>query len=228
MNTSPTKTPSHGLFRGTVLVFAFLLVCQAAWILVPEYFRRPHSDFSVIRQIAAVVGADQNGPDLAASFGLIRGDLWSEDALTYLNLISTNLYGANGQTEHARVVAERALAFAPDNAEVWLALASMNSRFDWLNRKTAAALRMSFYTGPNETKLIPLRLLLAVQSVALGDSDFQQLVRRDIRTIVTRKPEMKPAIVAAYRDAGPIGHQFVEDVLEELDPTLLATLHSKG
>jgi hypothetical protein len=69
---------------------------------------------------------------------------------------------------------------------------------------------------------------LAVQSVALGDSDFQQLVRHDIRTIVTRKPELKPAIVAAYRDTAPIGRQFIEDTLEEIDPTLLTWLHSKG
>jgi hypothetical protein len=46
--------------------------------------------------------------------------------------------------------------------------------------------------------------------------------------VVTRKPELKPAIVAAYRDAAPIGRQFIEDALEEIDPPLLARLRSKG
>jgi hypothetical protein len=229
VNTFPTKTPNLGLFRGTVLVFAFVLGCQATWILMAEFFRPPHSDFSATRQPAAVAATDQNGAALAASFGLIRGDLWSEDALTYLDLFSTdNRHSSNAQIGQAREVADRALAFAPHNAGVWLVLASVNSRFDWLNSNAAAALRMSYYTGANETELIPLRLLLAVQSVALGDSDFQQLVRHDIRTIVTRKPELKPAIVAAYRDTAPIGRQFIEDTLEEIDPTLLTWLHSKG
>lgn len=229
MNTFPTKTPNLGLFRGTVLVFAFVLGCQATWILMAEFFRPPHSDFSATQQPAAVAATDQNGAALAASFGRIRGDLWSEDALTYLDLFTTdNRHSSNAQIEQAHEAADRALAFAPHNAGVWLVLASINSRFDWLNHEAAAALRMSYYTGANETELIPLRLLLAVQSVALGDSDFQQLVRHDIRTIVTRKPELKPAIVAAYRDTAPIGRQFIEDTLEEIDPTLLTWLHSKG
>jgi hypothetical protein len=223
------KTPNHGLFRGTVLVFAFVLGCQAAWILVAEFFRPPHSDFFATQQTAAVAATDQNGAALAASIGLIRGDLWSEVALTYLDrFLTDNRYSTNAQIEQAREVADRALAIAPHNAGVWLVLASINSRFDWLNHKAAAALRMSYYTGANETELIPLRLLLAVRSVALGDSDFQQLMRHDIRTVITRKPELKPAIVAAYRDAAPIGRQLIEDTLEEIDLPLLARLRSKG
>jgi hypothetical protein len=223
------KTPNHGLFRGTVLVFAFVLGCQAAWILVAEFFRPPHSDFFATQQTAAVAATDQNGAALAASIGLIRGDLWSEVALTYLDrFLTDNRHSTNAQIEQAREVADRALAIAPHNAGVWLVLASINSRFDWLNHKAAAALRMSYYTGANETELIPLRLLLAVRSVALGDSDFQQLMRHDIRTVITRKPELKPAIVAAYRDAAPIGRQLIEDTLEEIDLPLLARLRSKG
>jgi hypothetical protein len=229
MNTFPMKTPGHRWFRGTVLVFAFVLSCQATWILVVEFCSPSHSDLFGTRQPAAVAATDQNGAALAASFGLIRGDLWSEAALTYLDLFSAdNRQSANAQIEQAREVADRALALAPHNAGVWLVHASVNSRFDWLNRNAASALRMSYYTGANETGLIPLRLLLAVQSVALGDSDFQQLVRHDIRTVVTRKPELKHAIVAAYRDAAPIGRQFIEDTLEEIDPPLLARLRSKG
>ena len=52
----------------------------------------------------------------------------------------------------------------------------------------------------------------------ISDSDFQQLVRHDLRTIITRKPEMKSAIVNAYQYALPEGQQFVRDALKELDP----------
>jgi hypothetical protein len=56
--------------------------------------------------------------------------------------------------------------------------------------------------------------------------DFQQLVRHDIRT-VTRRPELKSAILDAYRHALPVGQQFIEETLKEMDPTLLSTLRSK-
>ena len=65
-------------------------------------------------------------------------------------------------------------------------------------KNPAAALRMSYYTGANEVELIPLRLHLAVNSQALAEKDFQELVRHDIRTIVTRKPELKPAILTLF------------------------------
>lgn len=87
---------------------------------------------------------------------------------------------------------------------------------------------MSYYTGTNETELIPFRLLLAVRSNAIADLDFQQLVRHDIRTIVTRKLELKPAILTAYQNAFPNGQKFLEETLEEIDPSLLAKLRSRG
>ena len=73
-----------------------------------------------------------------------------------------------------------------------------------------------------------MRLLLAVRSDALADLDFQLLVRHDIGTIVTRKPELKPAILGAYRNALPAGQEFIEKTLEDIDPGLLASLRSKG
>jgi len=127
----------------------------------------------------------------------------------------------------ARDVAERALAFAPHDARIWLALASMDSRLDWLNGEASTALRMSYYTGANEIELIPLRLSLAVNFSVISDMDFQQLVHHDIRTVVTRKPELKSAVLDAYRHALPVGQQFIEETLKEMDPTLLSTLRSK-
>jgi hypothetical protein len=103
----------------------------------------------------------------------------------------------------------------------------MDSRLDWLNGEASTALRMSYYTGANEIELIPLRLSLAVNFSVISDMDFQQLVRHDIRTVVTRKPELKSAVLDAYRHALPVGQQFIEETLKEMDPTLLSTLRSK-
>ncbi len=211
-----TTLTGRDFFRGALLAFAFVLACQAAWILTAETSRLPRLDFPTTAQAAAVASANRDVAGVAASFGVIRGDLWAEYALTYLNVL--RYYQPHGDAvEHAREAADRALALAPHNARVWLILAVINSR---LGQKSAVALRMSYYTGASEVELIPLRLHLAVNSKALAEKDFQELVRHDIRTIVTRKPELKPAILAAYRDALPTGRQFLEEALKEIDPAL--------
>lgn len=86
---------------------------------------------------------------------------------------------------------------------------------------------MSYYTGANEIELIPLRLFLAVSFSVISDSDFQQLARHDIRVVTTRKPELKSAVLDAYRHALPAGQQFIEQTLKELDPSLLSALQPK-
>lgn len=223
---------SHGWFRDTMLVLAFVLACQAFWILSAEFYRPSSVGLSISSQSAALRTANRGDAHLAALIGYIRGDLWAEDLLTYPSAYqlhekdnsSTNNSPPN---EQIRYIAERALSFAPHDSRTWLVLANIDSRFDWLNKKASNDLRMSYYTGANEIELIPMRLSLAVNFSVISDMDFQQLVRHDIRTVVTRKPELKPAVLDAYRYALPVGQQFIEETLKELDPTLLSTLRSK-
>jgi hypothetical protein len=188
-------TPNHRLFRGAVLVFAFVLACQAAWILVAEFYRPALPVFPANAQAAGAAASQRSAAKLAASVGFVRGDLWAEYALTYLgpfwNDDQDKVSPQISETiERVRELADRALRLSPHDARIWLVLASIDSRLDWLNGKAAAALRMSYYTGANEAELIALRLPLAVRSDALGDPDFQQLVSHDVRVIVTRKPEL--------------------------------------
>jgi hypothetical protein len=230
--SQPAKMSGYGLFRGTLLVLAFVLACQAFWILAAEFYRPSAIGFPTNFQIAATAVAKRNAAHLAASFGLIRGDLWAQDALTYPDVFwPSERNGAPTQrstvVEKARNAAVWALADAPYDARTWLALASIDSRFDWLNGKASAALRMSYYTGANEVTLIPLRVLLAVGFSLISDTDFQQLVRHDILIVVTRKPELKSSVLDAYRHALPAGQNFIEQTLKELDPKLLSTLQSK-
>lgn len=230
MSALPVTPPPQKFFRRATFAFAFVLGCQAAWILAAEIARPSPPTFPTNVQAATETAGDQNAAIVAASLGLIRADLWAECALIYLN----ESWGENRLTtqdsktvEQARACANRTLTLAPHDARTWLVLASLDSRFEWLTRQ-AAALRMSYYTGANETELVPLRLLLAVRSDALSDKDFQQLVRNDIRLIVAHKPELKPAIVAAYRHALPAGQQFLDEAVREIDPTLLTKLRSNG
>lgn len=221
---------SHDLFRHIIILFAVVLGCQAIWILTAEFSRSSSRDFA--GNARSAIAANRKAAALAASFGVLRGDLWGEYALTYLNLLQrvgpdSGNVEASQTAEQARNVADRALALAPHDARIWLALAGIEAQLGSLKDKPAGALLMSYYTGANETELIPLRLRLAVNSNALADGDFQQLVRHDIKTIITRKPELTPAILAAYRDALPFGRQFLEETLKEIDPSFLAKLAPK-
>jgi hypothetical protein len=226
------RSTNRRSFRATLLCFAVVLACLATWILIPEFNRPSVPGFPTDAAAAAGLAADRDAAISAASMGFIRGDLWAEAALTYLDLFwSEDQRQARAQTaeigEQGGAVANRALSYAPHDARIWLVLASLDRRFDSLNHRAAAALRMSYYTGSNEIDLIPVRLLLAVRSDALGGEEFQEFLRHDIRTIVTRRPELKPAIAAAYRDALPAAQRFLEKVLEEVDPSLLASLRPK-
>jgi hypothetical protein len=100
------------------------------------------------------------------------------------------------------------------------------SELDRRGRESDGALRMSYYTGPNELALMPLRLSIAARSNAIGDADLQLLVGQEIRTILTRKPELKPWIVLAYRNASPEGKAFFESTVGALDPVLLTALRT--
>ena len=87
---------------------------------------------------------------------------------------------------------------------------------------------MSYYTGSNTVELIPQRLLLAIQSRALNDDEFRDLVRHDIRVAVMHRSELMRALVAAYKKAPPSGRQFMEKALAEFDPSALASIRSEA
>jgi hypothetical protein len=143
----------------------------------------------------------------AAALGRWRGDLWAACA-------------QDGQ--QAMEAAARAVRLAPHDAGAWLVLA----RFPPPGGNAVDCLKMSYYTGPNAAELMALRLFISVQPVMLADDDIPQLMRRDIRTIVSHHPELKPAIVAAHRAAAPAGRRLIEAAVTEVDAGLLAALQA--
>src|SRR5262245_14360747 len=212
------EPPRTGL-RLVILTFAGLVALAALWTVAPELLRFASDGETSGRKSACT----------AAQIALVRGALWAECALAGASPLRANRpIGDTGvsaaQAVRARGAVERAVVFAPHDARAWLALADLEFRFDPTGRKAAAALRMSYYTGPNETALIPIRLATFGQLDASGDPDLHDLVRREITNVVNKRQELKSAIVAAYREALPAGQRFFEDSLRDLDPNLLASL----
>jgi hypothetical protein len=217
-------------FRITVFAFACLLGGLAVWVLAAEFLRTETVEFPTDVQSAASVYAHRDDATKAARIGLVRGDLWTQAAFAYGDqLWNQDKHSSDTDTvyERARALTELAITYAPHDSRLWLLLAAIDSRFDWLNDRASAALRMSYYTGSNAIKLVPARLLLSAQTRALQDNDLQELVRHDIRISAIRKSELMPAIVAAYNNAPLSGQQFIEKTLGEIDPSMLASIHSK-
>lgn len=222
-------------FSRFAAAFAILLGLIAIWIVVPELLRARQPRTMPTGENVTALSNQPSAADWAPALAVVRGDLWAEYALTFSDLVRDEAWnaadlGAPVSTGQPIAAAERALALAPHNSRVWLLLllAGIQSRLDVLTHKATAALRMSYYTGSNERALSRLRLFVAIRSNALADAELQQLVSREIRTIITHRPDLKPAIVAAYRDALPEGRNFIEATLEDIDQKLRGSLRAGG
>lgn len=219
----------HAWFRAAIIGCGVFLALLTLWLTIPEIARR----VAVARSgDPRAVTSTGSGAEWAARLGVVRGDLWAEFALTYNELVWSNgNNAARAQTrdalEQARAVATNALTHSPHNTRLWLLLASLNSLIDQGADRAIAALRMSYYTGPNESEIIPRRLLVAVRPGVLADEELQQLFRTELRVIITRKRELKQAIVAAYREASQAAKELIEqEILAYRDQELLAAIRA--
>ncbi len=209
-----------------MLGFASVLAGLSLWILLPEAARSSVRRLPTNSESAVLAATERARASWAASFAGIRGDLWTEAAFTYAaSLWPGAEQGANGSAlaSDAGTIVDRALRYAPHESAVWLLAASLASRFKGLTLEPASTLKMSYYTGPNDVYLVPLRLFTATHSSALTDSDIQQQVQRDVRMILTRWPDLKPALAVAYRDAEPTAQRFLEAAVAETDPRFAET-----
>jgi hypothetical protein len=208
--------------RVSAIILAVIVGCYAVWIVASElawpqlpYFPSTADEWRTVR-------AAHNQASLAARLGLARTDLWTDYAMTDFGLSAGGMPSTDDASKDIQLVTERALALGPHDARAWLMLAAANARLDWINRSDTGPLKMSYFTGPNETALMPLRLSIATQSQAITDPDFQILVAGDLRTILLVRPDLKPTILAAYHDASIDGKHFIEASVNQIDPNFSA------
>lgn len=231
MSDNQDSTLAINRFRISLFAFACVLGALAAWILISEALRAKDIKFTVDAQLAALNYAQRDAALKAARAGLLRGDLWSEAAFAYGDMLwSENKKASSSDApsfDDIKALTEQAIAYAPYDSRLWLLFAANYFRFDWLNERTTSALRMSFYTGSNLMAVVPERLVLATQSRALQDDDFRELVRHDIQIVLTHRSELMSALTDAYNKAPPAGRQFIEKTLVELDPSALASIRAE-
>jgi hypothetical protein len=69
-----------------------------------------------------------------------------------------------------------------------------------------------------------VRLHAATAFDALDDPDVRDLVRGDVRLMLTRMPALRTAVISAYRRASKLGKAFLEEAVQSIDPTFLMEL----
>ena len=209
-------------------VLAGLLGSLGLWILMGELTSPRISYFPASPNEADAMYAVRDSAAIAAKVGMVRGDLWTVAAITKAAPL---LFGTTGssrdqaaEVENIRAIADRAARLSPHDSRIWLVLAGLDLRAGGSDTRGTEMLKLSYETGPNEISLMPLRLLLAVQSTAVSDEEVRSSVPLDIQRIIMQRPDLKPAIALAYQNALPKGREIIEATLKQTDPRFLATI----
>jgi hypothetical protein len=206
-------------FRRVTLVFAALLGVLSLWLLLAELTRPAIHGLPADAASVAAAAKQRWQAALAASFGIVRGDLWADSAFTHADLLWNDNAPSAGLTQaldHARTSLERALDDAPHQSGAWLLLAGLGSRYSSLNLDATQALKMSYYTGPSEQDLMLPRLRVAAQSDFLSDAEIREFVTRDLRLFLAR--HQKSEIDEAYNGGSVTGKAFIKQVVSQMSP----------
>ena len=213
------------LFRIALIALALTLGCYGLLSEAVEWNAAARPTFpSGPENIAAPSG---DVPAWSGRIPLFRSDLQSNDALIIaLQAIQGGRLGTGASNDQARSRVRQALSAAPYDAELWLALALLETQRAPNSQAAIEALKLAYFTAPNDARLMPVRLDTATASDALVDPELAELARGDVRLMLMRRPELKTAIVLSYRRASKQGKAFLEQAVQTIDPSFVAALRS--
>jgi hypothetical protein len=215
-------------FRVAAIVVAVLTAGYAFASVFPEIFSpRPPALPADLSKIA--VQAPGPAAQWVAAIAPFRPDLEanyaSTMALMALRPDDAALSAADAQRNlNSQEDVVRVLKAAPHRSELWLLLALLQIQHKSGGRQIIEALKMSYFTAPNDVQLMPLRLYTAARADALSDPDLKELARGDVRLMLTRQPDLKSSVVLAYRHGSSLGKMFLEDTVQSIDPEFVSVL----
>jgi hypothetical protein len=220
-----TRPQSTWAFRLSLVLWATLLGMQCIWLVSAELVRPGVIQMPTDKLTAAAAARHSEAADRAASIGSIRGDLWAESAFTH----AESLWGGAGSlsdSPRAGAVLERAARDAPHRSDVWLLIAGLAQRFAPTEFDPTEALRMSYYTGSSEMRLIPFRLMIAIKRDEFDDDELHEFISHDIRLLLDRK-QIAP-ITDAYMEASAKGKNFLVQTVRDIDPSALSAVRKEA
>jgi hypothetical protein len=163
-------------------------------------------------------------PGWLAAVSPFRSDLEADNALiaalgTIKSAKQRPATGSPAENDRTRARVRQTLSIAPYDAQLRLALAPLQALSDPHDPTPAEALKMFYFTAPNDVRLMPVRLDIATLFDALSHPDVKELARGDI----TRQPELMAAVASAYRRASSLGKAFLLEAVQSIDPSFLPT-----
>lgn len=217
--------------RRALLILAVALAIEGTWILSAAILRTDVRTLPVgPAQIAQAKAVEFRALE-AARVGWVRGDLWAEStyARSYLaGPDAPQLASSDESNARANTLEDcgRALSLAPITPGLWALCALLDENHSPSSRADKF-LEMSYYTGLNAHSVIPVRLLAAARSNIDTDNVIQSFVERDIALVLTKLQDLKPSLVAAYKDALPQNRAMLLRYIEENDPAFVAKLSAR-
>lgn len=128
------------------------------------------------------------------------------------------------ELDRAAIRIKRSLSTSPSDAELWVMLAILEAQRNPHDPTPGQALKMAYFTAPNDGRQMPARLQIATASELIADPELRELVRGDVRLMISRRASQKDAVVAAYRRASKAGRDFLEEAIRSIDPSILPSL----
>jgi hypothetical protein len=215
-------------FRVAAIVVAVLMAVYALTSVFSETFspRQP-----ALPADPSEIATQTIGPtaQLAVTISPFRADLEANYAATVALMAlrpdnqAPSAADAQANADSQEEV-KRVLKAVPHNSELWLLLALLRTQHKSAGRQIAEALKMSYFTAPNDPQLMPLRLYAVAFSDAVSDPDLKELARGDVRLMLIRQPDLKPSVLFAYRHGSTLGKTFLEDAAQSIDPEFVSVL----
>ena len=87
-------------------------------------------------------------------------------------------------------------------------------------------LKLSYYTGPSEQELVPLRLEPAIRLESFSDFEMRQFISRDIRLLLSQKQDA--TIAKIYNAASTNAKSFMEQTIRDIDPSAVDKIRTGG
>jgi hypothetical protein len=212
-------------FRIATLLMALALGWFAIATIFAETLTPKTQGFSQDLAMPASISDDWLA-HFAAAGAPLRGDLVARMAVVRAALaLKPDKVIVSPETiatrERALATARRSLSLSPHLSGAWLLVAMLQGQ---ARESNAEALKMSYLTSPADVNLIPTRLAVVATSAAISDDELKNLARSDMRLILTRRPDLKPAIISAYRRGSAEGKAYIDEVVQLIDPGFAASL----
>jgi hypothetical protein len=216
----------HSLsFRLGLALYGVVLGALSLWLLLAELPRTSLTVLPTSREAAAAAALRRDDALWSARVGQLRGELWAESSFTFADLEWAASAPAS-LLDEAKASATRAVRVSPTNPSVWLLLADLGSRYRWEAPKPLETIKMAYYSGPHEDSLIPLRLIMSARLDDATDPEFERLFRSDVETVVTSRPNLRPALVSAYSQGTSQARHLIQDTASQIDSAFAQSLPS--